>query len=409
MWIADLLSRAVTSNSDKLIQEEEEIYEIKKLLVELEEIRSIELLPISDERVIAIQKETKADVTLQQLAYFVLNGWPDKRSKIPNSVKPYWCYREQITSENGLLHKSDRIIVPAKLREDILRRVHASHQGTESSKKLPMQSHEIPQIPFNRVAMDIFEINNPVTNRKSKYLATVDYFSDFFELDELKEIIVCDNGTQLVSKEILSFFKSWEIKVTTSSPRYAQSNGKAESAVKIAKRLIKKALDSGEDVWLAVLNYRNTPNAIGSSPAQRLMSRRLRSAIPAHPKKLLPEAQKNVHDRIMRKRQIAKSYYDQRDKIQEKFNTRSYIVNVKGSLYRRNIQDISKELPSATECEKITSAETREPSAPDSFAAAASEQSEICIDDEDERDNQHRFKRNRRLSSKSAAERPKRK
>ncbi|XP_036345473.1 uncharacterized protein K02A2.6-like [Rhagoletis pomonella] len=183
--------------------------------------------------------------------------------------------------------------------------------------------------------MDIFEINNPVTNRKSKYLATVDYFSDFFELDELKgmsskeiiecckrnfsrhgipEIIVCDNGTQLVSKEILSFFKSWEIKVTTSSPRYAQSNGKAESAVKIAKRLIKKALDSGEDVWLAVLNYRNTPNAIGSSPAQRLMSRRLRSAIPAHPKKLLPEAQKNVHDRIMRKRQIAKSYYDRNAK-----------------------------------------------------------------------------------------------
>lgn len=81
---------------------------------------------------------------------------------------------------------------------------------------------------------------------------------------------------------------------------------------------------------------------------------------------------------------------------------------MRGSFYRRKIQDISKELPSATECDKITGAETREPSAPDSFAAAASEQNAIWFDDGDEGDNQHRFKRNRSLSPKSEVERPKR-
>lgn len=165
IWIADLLSRAVTSNSDKLIQEEEEMYESKKLLFELVEIRSVELLPISDERVMAIQKGTKADATLQQLAYFMLNGWPDKRSKFPNSVKPFWCYREQITSENGSLHKSDRIIVPAKQREDILCRVHASHQGIEASLKLAKES-----ILWTSMNVDIKKcVENCETRIKFKY------------------------------------------------------------------------------------------------------------------------------------------------------------------------------------------------------------------------------------------------
>ena len=40
----------------------------------------------------------------------------------------------------------------------------------------------------------------------------------------------------------------------------SQSNGKAESAVKIAKRLLKKATQDKKDTNLAILAWRNTPS-----------------------------------------------------------------------------------------------------------------------------------------------------
>jgi len=41
------------------------------------------------------------------------------------------------------------------------------------------------------------------------------------------------NGPQLVSEEFEEFAREWNFSHTTSSPYYAQSNGKAESTVKI--------------------------------------------------------------------------------------------------------------------------------------------------------------------------------
>lgn len=49
-----------------------------------------------------------------------------------------------------------------------------------------------------------------------------------------------DNGPQVTSTDFQDFAKEWEFKHVTSSPHYAQSNGKVENAVKTAKRIIKK-------------------------------------------------------------------------------------------------------------------------------------------------------------------------
>ena len=45
----------------------------------------------------------------------------------------------------------------------------------------------------------------------------------------------------------------------TSSPVYPQLNGLAETGVHIVKRLIQEAVEDGEDLYLALLNYRMTP------------------------------------------------------------------------------------------------------------------------------------------------------
>ena len=67
----------------------------------------------------------------------------------------------------------------------------------------------------------------------------------------------------------------------------SRGNGKAESAVKITKNVLKKSRK--EDPYLALLAYRNSPQQIYNySPAQRLMSRRLKDIIPTAPPSTQP-------------------------------------------------------------------------------------------------------------------------
>ena len=80
-----------------------------------------------------------------------------------------------------------------------------------------------------------------------------------------------------------------------SSPHHHQSNGKAESAVKIAKKILTRSEESGEDYLLALLEWRNTPSeGFDTSPAQRLMSRRTRTPLTLRPEMLLPKINNNI-------------------------------------------------------------------------------------------------------------------
>lgn len=88
----------------------------------------------------------------------------------------------------------------------------------------------------------------------------------------------------------LRFSRLWDFQHKTSSPGYPQSNGKAESAVKTAKRLLLKAKMAGQDPYLAILDHRNTPSqGLETSPAQRLLSRRTQTLLPSRTSLLRPK------------------------------------------------------------------------------------------------------------------------
>lgn len=100
-------------------------------------------------------------------------------------------------------------------------------------------------------------------------------------------------------------------KHVTSSPRHPKANRKAESAVKIAKNLLRKASRDSTDPWKAILHWRNTPTEhMESSPAQRLMSRRLKTSIPVTNRLLELAVVKGVTEKLRHKRQLAKLFYD---------------------------------------------------------------------------------------------------
>ena len=85
----------------------------------------------------------------------------------------------------------------------------------------------------------------------------------FFCQHRVPEISV-DGGTSLVSYDMREFFRRWGVEIRQSSAHYPQSNGRAEVAVKTAKRILREKLGSNgtlatERVVLALLQYHNTP------------------------------------------------------------------------------------------------------------------------------------------------------
>ena len=95
-----------------------------------------------------------------------------------------------------------------------------------------------------------------------------------------------DGGPEYTSHEFGKFLERWGVKLRMSSAYHAQSNGRAEVAVKTVKRALRDNV--GEDGRLnrdtfarALLLLRNTPDReTGRSPAELLFGRRLRDALP---------------------------------------------------------------------------------------------------------------------------------
>jgi hypothetical protein len=74
---------------------------------------------------------------------------------------------------------------------------------------------------------------------------------------------------------------------------------------------MKKAKKDNEDVYLAVLDYRNTPTqGSESSPAQRLMSRRTKTLLPTTAKLLTPRVVENHHQEIVKGQERQAKYYN---------------------------------------------------------------------------------------------------
>jgi len=156
------------------------------------------------------------------------------------------------------------------------------------------------------------------------------HYSDFWELDaandtssetivertkksqfarySIPDKVITDNRPQFRAQLYEDFTKQWGFNHVTSSPYHSQSNGKAESAVKITKGMLKK---DNKDINLAMLSWRNTPTAGGHhSPVQKFHSWRTRTQLPTSSKLLKPSVASRVVDAIQHQRQQAKIQYD---------------------------------------------------------------------------------------------------
>lgn len=377
-------------------------------------------LSMSKNRIREYTEETKKDQVLQKLKHYFYNKWPSNRRALDNDVKTYWQLRDAITVRDGLVFINDRILVPTSLRKEMLRVLHESHFGIEKTKrkartmlywpkmsseierminkcricqrfannkpKEKLLPHEIPDYPFEKVAVDIFEYGS------NTYLAMMDYYTKWIEVREMRRktseevirhlksifsthgiprVLIADN-MPFSSSECKQFSDSWNFDIITSSPLYPKSNGLAEKAVGIAKKILKKSQASNTDFDLVMLNYRNHPTkGLDHSPAELLFSRQLRTKVPIVTERLKPKLAEGVKEMLERNQNTRKHYYDRgarvplelkkgediliRDRDEKiwrpglvisKHNTpRSYnVMDEEGRNYRRNSAYLRKSL-----------------------------------------------------------------
>ena len=215
-------------------------------------------------------------------------------------LTPYFSFRAEMSVYDGLVFKGECLLISKLMQRKMKERIHRSHIGVNGYLRRARER------PWEKIGADLYIIDG------KDYLIVVDYFSNFWEIDPLPntksstlirklecqfarqgilDIVISDNGPQFACETFTSFANEWGFKHRTGSPGHQKTNSKAEAAVKDAKRLLRKAKDSKGDIYLAVLALRNTPTeAMGTSPARRLLGRRCKTQLPTTKELLRPQS-----------------------------------------------------------------------------------------------------------------------
>ena len=283
-----------------------------------------------------IAQETAKDASLSSLLQMIEKGKvPDEQDA---STAPFWPIRHSLYAEDGVLLFQDRVVIPRSLRPRVLQHLHAAHQGTSSmeqrgraiaywpgmtrdiretrdrcadcNKNAPSQAATLPlpspppSTPFEEIFADFFDyggrhyllagdrlsgwvevFSSPASTHLAGAAGLVRHLRTFFGTFGVPVELSSDGGPEFTASHTQDFLRLWGIRHRLSSAYFPQSNGRAEVAVKAAKRLLMSntgptgSLD--HDRFLrAMLQLRNTPDPdCNISPAQIIFGRPLRDTL----------------------------------------------------------------------------------------------------------------------------------
>lgn len=343
MVIADALSRSPSRNNSQI-----------NLDMQVNHVH------FTEERLNSLKEETDADSALCELREIIIHGWPERMKELPKQLQLYWSFRDELSVEDGVILKGERIVIPVSAQKHILQKLHTGHQGIEKTilrakdcvywpnvnkdiEQLvrecpvcqkyqknpppePLLQHEVPTRPWHTVGTDLFHLEGKT------YLIIADYYSKFpfirrmpqpctsqAVVNATKELfaehgipakVISDNGGHFSSTNYEEFATSWSFKHITSSPHYPRSNGFVERTIQTVKNTLKKAQESGYDTNMALLCIRSTPvDSIIPSPAELLYRRKIQGNIPVKIQNNI-EMKDPIRCRLEERQLSQKNYHD---------------------------------------------------------------------------------------------------
>ncbi|XP_068695963.1 uncharacterized protein [Montipora foliosa] len=284
-----------------------------------------------------LARETASDTALSSLLKLIEQGTPNLALN-NRSLAPLWPICESVYAQEGVLLYQDRVVVPSSLRSHVLQNLHAAHQGTSMMEQRaraivywPGMSSDIrnirdgcadcnrnaptqaatpplpttpPSTPFEAMFADFFTyggrhylvigdrlsgwvevFGSPAGTTLAGAAGLIRHLRSFFATFGVPEELSSDSGPEFTAGCTEAFLRLWGVRHRVSSAHFPQSNGRAEVAVKSAKRLLMSntgptgSLD--HDRFLcAMLQLRNTPDPdCNISPAQIIFGRPLRDTL----------------------------------------------------------------------------------------------------------------------------------
>ena len=243
-----------------------------------------------------VRDETSRNIYLLKLTDMAEHGFPETSNLISQQILPYWRFREDLSAVDGVLMYGSRVVIPPKLRDEVVAHLHSAHQGVSqmnnranecvfwpgitsdiqaartrcttcdvnapSQPRMPPADPYIPTAPFQAISSDYLELQG------RRYLLTVDRFSNWPDIREatvhsgdsganglikayrelfatfgVPEELSSDGGPEYVSNAFEEFLRVWGVKHRLSSAYHPQSNGRAEVTVKSMKRLLRDNVD----------------------------------------------------------------------------------------------------------------------------------------------------------------------
>ena len=285
-----------------------------------------------------ITSECATDPTISSLATTVKQGFPFTIGELDDALAPYWNIRKSLVVTDGnVVWYNDRVVLPSTLQPKALEILHSAHQGVSgmedrargivywpgitrdiqekrdgcqiccknapSQAPLPAMPPDIPSTPFESVFADFFEesgyhflvagdrlsgwveaYSSPVGSTRAGSKGLIAHLRTMFVTFGVPQTLSSDEGPEFIATATEDFLTRWGVKHRLSSAYHPQSNGRAEVAVKKAKRLLKSCMDPhgslNNDRFLrGMLQLRNTPDPESKmSPAQVLFGKPLRDA-----------------------------------------------------------------------------------------------------------------------------------
>ena len=301
-----------------------------------------------------IARWTRRDPLMARVTRCILEGWPRSPDE---ELRPYWTKRLELSTHDGCIVWGGRVVIPPPAREHLLVELHGGHPGVSRMKALarslmwwPGMDHEIedmvrhctecqraqaspaaaplhpwkwPTRPWARLHVDFAgpmdgRMYLIVVDAHSKWLevlpmttatalTTIQHLRTLFARFGVPESLVSDNGSQFTAEEFQLFCKQNGIRHIQVAPYHPASNGLAERAVQTFKRGIQKFKSGtvGDRIARFLMQYRVTPHTTtGSSPAELLLGRRLRTRLDA----IRPNLERQVEAKLLGQ----KENYDKR-------------------------------------------------------------------------------------------------
>ena len=86
-------------------------------------VNKLSFPPIKSDRLDEIRLATERDESLSCLKNTIMKGWPPKKDAVPNSLTPYFSYRDELIVQDGIILRCERVVI----RPDIKVKLHAGH------------------------------------------------------------------------------------------------------------------------------------------------------------------------------------------------------------------------------------------------------------------------------------------